>query len=50
VKYHDAPNNGMHPTPLRGPSHVHYVGARVMRGVGRLVATHDVGRLAGRVV
>ena len=32
------PNNGMHPTPLHVASHDGCLGARVMPGVGRLVA------------
>jgi hypothetical protein len=39
----------MHPTPHHGASHVRCEGARVMPGVGRLVAGHMVQRLAGRV-
>jgi hypothetical protein len=34
-----APNNGMHPTPLHGPSHGTCVGARVMPGVMLLLVT-----------
>jgi hypothetical protein len=39
----NAPNNGMHPTPHHGASHVRRAGARVMPGVRalRFILIHD---------